>query len=717
MKNKNSSVINEMHRQLKNLEKDLQVKRYDFSASDINKQIDKMLDAEFTFRTRLFRKFGKGKLYQKMNDWDYLILKRRKLAVRRLMEEADRRYSTQYPEMCVPDEYMYLNLPCVALTFNGLNNRFYIEMAAAIWILDYLKNNGKYEEAKQLFPKTRAELDKVYLPNLSDALHSDDAIKSVIYLIQNRNRGMNGFDEGKAFIDEADTRIKQTPDCADLPDRKNYEALISLIDADTIKDIEIQFEQYVWDFTDNIFDIVHGYRQREQKARKTIYKAIKSQLNRIENTPIQPVSPLVNFYANEEIDLLFEIRETTSQLKEADEELGECEALAESLYRIILLIPGLLRDNLDDTLDEELKSQLKPIMIRQPFEMCFAFLHLLDNNSDLIWTYNAAYAVMFEVCYALPWAESECVDRDWGDGVGRAEEFLEVTDEIKAESPIDRAEDEIFIRQYPSPFNDEEFPENAEYYSLSQLAFTVSGVIPPRYNAALARQKELFLQENIPEDKANLLIEYLSLAYSIMQRENDYRVFNDEAEMEEQEESTPSVNREKSDKKLKGEIKRLKDHVHQLEQQNKERAELLSQYEREIKEAKTELAELRSMIHPASEKQKKEQLKVQFPYSAKSRAVIVGGHESWAKAIKPLLKNVRFIDLHEQPNASLIANSEVVWIQSNAIAHKHYYKVMDIIRKNNIKVCYFQFASAEKCAEQFAMDELGVSINEQNSIS
>ena len=29
MKNKNSSVINEMHRQLKNLEKDLQVKRYD----------------------------------------------------------------------------------------------------------------------------------------------------------------------------------------------------------------------------------------------------------------------------------------------------------------------------------------------------------------------------------------------------------------------------------------------------------------------------------------------------------------------------------------------------------------------------------------------------------------------------------------------------------------------------------------------------------------
>ena len=59
-----------------------------------------------------------------------------------------------------------------------------------------------------------------------------------------------------------------------------------------------------------------------------------------------------------------------------------------------------------------------------------------------------------------------------------------------------------------------------------------------------------------------------------------------------------------------------------------------------MKESNTEIAELRSMIHPASETQEKERLKVQFPYSAKSRAVIVGGHETWAKAIKPLLKNV-----------------------------------------------------------------------------
>ena len=293
----------------------------------------------------------------------------------------------------------------------------------------------------------------------------------------------------------------------------------------------------------------------------------------------------------------------------------------------------------------------------------------------------------------------------------KGEEFVEMSLDNPVENPIRKAEDTLFERQYPSPFNEEEYPESAEYLSLAQLAFTVSGIIPPRYNAILSHEKQLLLKEEIPEEKVNLLIEYLSLAYSITQRDSDYRVLDEEIDIEEPVEITENNVADEQEKKLKSEIKRLNNLVHQLDKQNKEQAERLSQYEQELKESNTEIAELRSMIHPASETQEKERLKVKFPYSAKSRAVIVGGHETWAKAIKPLLKNVRFIDLHEQPNASLIANSEVVWIQSNAIAHKHYYKVMDIVRKNNIRVCYFQFASAEKCAEQFAMEDMQISEN------
>ena len=40
-----------------------------------------------------------------------------------------------------------------------------------------------------------------------------------------------------------------------------------------------------------------------------------------------------------------------------------------------------------------------------------------------------------------------------------------------------------------------------------------------------------------------------------------------------------------------------------------------------------------------------------------------------------------------------------------------YYKVIDAIRRNNIKVYYFGFASAEKCAEQLALEDCELTSN------
>ena len=74
MKNNRSTAFDELQKQLKRLEKDLQVKKYDFSSAETDKSINEMLDSEFTHRMHLFRKFGKGKKFQKMNDWDYLAL-------------------------------------------------------------------------------------------------------------------------------------------------------------------------------------------------------------------------------------------------------------------------------------------------------------------------------------------------------------------------------------------------------------------------------------------------------------------------------------------------------------------------------------------------------------------------------------------------------------------------------------------------------------------
>lgn len=90
-----------------------------------------------------------------------------------------------------------------------------------------------------------------------------------------------------------------------------------------------------------------------------------------------------------------------------------------------------------------------------------------------------------------------------------------------------------------------------------------------------------------------------------------------------------------------------------------------------------ELADLRSLVFNRQEDTAEEPTgKVEFPYTAKSRIVVFGGHDSWAKEIKPILPNVRFIDRTMLPNAHLIRQADTIWIQTNALSHAFFYKII-----------------------------------------
>ena len=58
-----------------------------------------------------------------------------------------------------------------------------------------------------------------------------------------------------------------------------------------------------------------------------------------------------------------------------------------------------------------------------------------------------------------------------------------------------------------------------------------------------------------------------------------------------------------------------------------------------------------------------------------------------------------------QQSTGLIRRADVVWIQTNAISHGYYYKIIDEVRKYDVRVRYFSYASAQKCAEQIVADE------------
>jgi len=101
--------------------------------------------------------------------------------------------------------------------------------------------------------------------------------------------------------------------------------------------------------------------------------------------------------------------------------------------------------------------------------------------------------------------------------------------------------------------------------------------------------------------------------------------------------------------------------------------------------------------------------KIKLPYSVRQRVVIFGGHDSWSKAIRPMLKNVRFVDKEAIPNAEMIKKADVIWLQTNAMPHKHYHMIMDVARAYGKEVRYFTSASAEKCARDVAQNDKKIS--------
>lgn len=73
--------------------------------------------------------------------------------------------------------------------------------------------------------------------------------------------------------------------------------------------------------------------------------------------------------------------------------------------------------------------------------------------------------------------------------------------------------------------------------------------------------------------------------------------------------------------------------------------------------------------------------------------------------MKPKFPDVRFIDRDMLPNPDLIRHADVVWIQTNALAHKYFYRIIEEVRKHNILLRYFSYSGVAKCAEQIVKED------------
>ena len=161
--------------------------------------------------------------------------------------------------------------------------------------------------------------------------------------------------------------------------------------------------------------------------------------------------------------------------------------------------------------------------------------------------------------------------------------------------------------------------------------------------------------------------------------------------------------------KLREQNKKLTDEAHEQERRARKAEQALATEREKSKADRQELASLREVVFTQDNSSSEERANIRLPYEVKSHIVIYGGHDTWRTPMKEFLTgDIRFMDREQSIlDENVMRNADVVWIQPNAISHSKYYKIIGQIRKHDIPVKYFLYASARKCAEQVVLSEQG----------
>ena len=156
-------------------------------------------------------------------------------------------------------------------------------------------------------------------------------------------------------------------------------------------------------------------------------------------------------------------------------------------------------------------------------------------------------------------------------------------------------------------------------------------------------------------------------------------------------------------KELKAEIRRLRSALHDAERAARDVRQELDAEKKQAAQDLRELADLREIVFSQEQEEEnaEEEPRLELPYTVVRETLVFGGHDSWLKAIKPMFKgNIRFIDRDYVFDTAIIRRAEAIWIQTNSISHKQYYRIVDTARQFKKPVRYFGNASATKCAAQ-----------------
>lgn len=531
-------------------------------------------------------------------------------------------------------------------------------LGAALWLLDYVEREGLWEELIPLLPPELDDEVDYATPDADDLTYSRDHILGLMTVFLGR--------KGKQ--------------------RQAFRKIWGLVDGETSAKIKGAFKNALLDYFDRYLEVC---------------SRVKPSAGADSGEAAPPLLSPPSFHDSFGKDAFDDLPDFNPAMDHAD---------LWFLMHTTLLI-GKSPEGVRKTLYFRRSSELLlGFHVDDPYTICAAYL-LLERDGDVLANLNML-TVNVLICAErhLPWGADEAYSY--------AEPYEEGTPDLSLRysyHPHENAEEE----DLPDPDI-----EAGELLSEGQLFYLATGYALPRNQAPSSRLKNWFIEQGLPEGRAEALTWGAWFASDVdelrAQRPMPFDVPDDFEDFlksldEELTEMAEEASAEEADSaaqvvELTRQLKESRKALHEAEQGMRQIQERLHSVEADALRDRAELSQLRETLFEmrAREGQPEDETEaeIEFPYQTKRRIIAFGGHDTWRKAIRPMLPGVRFFDREMLPDINTIKSADVVWIQTNAISHKFYYRIIDAARKEDIPVRYFGFASARKCAEQLVVDEM-----------
>jgi len=525
-------------------------------------------------------------------------------------------------------------------------------MGAAFWLLDYAGENGLTGELLALLPETADDEIIFQAPMADDFQHTPDQVLRLMTVLHNRKGAGRGA----------------------------FRNILRLIDKEAAASLRRAFLDCFLDYFERYMEVCARVRPAPPLESKSPLQPGFPSLAAVDSrgAGFDPVSAVVD----EEPDVTF-----------------------------LLLSSALVGAS-----DQELRSQLhfrrsvdllRGFHVDDPFEICAAYL-LLEKEGDALASLNT-----------LTCAVIACADRHLPWGAGEAGVFPKTCEKGRPGYALRHT----YVGTDPEAEEAGELPdvpaEDGQKLSEAQLFYFATGYALPRGCIPSRNLAGWFVRQGLPEQRARefafgaMLASYQDELRERLDLELPFDGIDGGGEAAGEEEVPAGASEADQAELLANltrQVKELRRALYESERTAKQLQDRLLEEERQSAQERMELSKLRSVLYRMksgeSENEQPEETEIEFPWQVARRVLVFGGHETWLKVIRPLLPGARFFERESMPDLTALKGADVVWIQTNALSHKLFYRIINAARKENIPVRYFGYASARKCAEQLVMDEL-----------